>query len=282
MNKSFFFLLFASFFLNSFASENSYIIGSTLGRLGNYLFEVAAVSALAWDNNVEAYFPDLDPTKCHFNYKQHIFFRCKTTSPSDQVKFYWSGPVYGYKPIEYKPFMHVSGYLQNEKYFAHQRQKILDLFAPHPKDLAYIKKKYKTLLDHPKTVSIHVRFYQGESLDKNSFFQYGEEYFQKAMAIFSHDCLFVVFSDNIDYAKQIIHQTDKNVIFIEKEPFYIDFHLQSLCKHNIISNSSFSWWSAWLNKNPDKIVVRPKKWVGGYPDIGSPEEWIRIDANYIE
>lgn len=50
-------------------------------------------------------------------------------------------------------------------------------------------------------------------------------------------------------------------MFIEGEPNYIDLFILSLCKHQIISSSSFGWWAAWLNRNPEKIVIRPQEWV---------------------
>ena len=167
---------------------------------------------------------------------------------------------------------------QNEKYFAHHRNKIIKLFSPNTKDRNYIKKKYGHILSHPNTVSVHLRYYYAEKPGENSFRQYDREYFEKAMELFPSYSLFVVTSDNMEFAKKNIPTNRGTVLFIEKEPYYIDFFLQSMCKHNIISNSSFSWWSAWLNKNPHKRVVRPKIWLGGFPDIGGPDDWIRIDA----
>jgi hypothetical protein len=148
--------------------------------------------------------------------------------------------------------------------------------------LSYIKKKYSYILSHPNSVSVHLRYYYREKPDDESFIQYENEYYEKAMKCFPKDSLFVVVSDNIAFAKNNISTQGRNVVFIEKEPFYIDFYLQTLCKNNIISNSTFSWWGAWLNQNSNKIVIRPKKWLGDYPDINCPADWITIEAQSLQ
>ena len=75
----------------------------------------------------------------------------------------------------------------------------------------------------------------------------------------------MVVTDDLKYAKSIMPE-DVKVEYITWNTgtdSYKDMQLMSLCKHNIIANSSFSWWAAWLNKNPDKIVVMPKQWYKG-------------------
>jgi hypothetical protein len=261
-----------------YADEERYVIGSILGGLGNQMFEVATTCALAWDHGAEAYFPDYIPLVPHSQCLHHVLFRCSLYPPKKEISHEWSTPVYGYEPIPFVNGMKLSGYSQSEKYFAHHRDRLIQFFAPKENDLQYIKDKYEGVLSHPHSVSVHIRYYFAEKPDEPAFRQYDEEYYEKAMRLFSDDSLFVVISDNMEFAKRIISTQGRNVLFIENEPVYVDFYLQTLCKHNIIANSTFSWWGAWLNQNPGKIVVRPAKWIGGYPDIGGPNSWIKVSA----
>ena len=97
------------------------------------------------------------------------------------------------------------------------------------------------------------------------------------MALFPDDTLFIVSSNDIAFAKRIVPLW-ANAYFIEDEPYYINLYLLSYCKHNIITNSTFGWWAAWLNQHPNKIVVAPKEWfVPSHPrpyDDIVPESWI--------
>jgi hypothetical protein len=281
MFRSIFLVILSCYSITVFANEKPFVSGQLIGQLGNQLFQVATTCALAWDHDAEPCFPDHSQAKNWFLNFSHIFFRCNIQSLGN-IEFEGGAPPYGYFPIKFHPNIKITGYCQNEKYFAHHRDRLLKLLAPHTNDLKYVLKKYKDILNHPESVSIHLRYYYGEKPDEDCFIQYEREYYEKAMALFPSTSLFVVVSDNINFARQNIPVEGKNVIFIEREPYYIDFLLQRLCKHNIICNSSFSWWSAWLNENPHKIVVRPKVWLGAYPDIGGPDEWIQIEAESFQ
>lgn len=110
-----------------------------------------------------------------------------------------------------------------------------------------------------------------------------KDYYQKAMDVIKHKvkkAIFYFFSDDIEWTKNNFYE--ENSVYIGPQMFddyqdWYDMYLMSECKHNIIANSSFSWWAAWLNKNKDKIVIAPKKWVNAdsMEDI-CPENWIRI------
>lgn len=92
---------------------------------------------------------------------------------------------------------------------------------------------------------------------------------------------FYIFSDEIDWVKNNFQFYDEHT-FVDlnnEENNFEDLRLMSNCKHNIIANSSFSWWGAWLNANIDKIVIAPKRWfINQNTDI-VPECWVKIDGN---
>jgi hypothetical protein len=89
--------------------------------------------------------------------------------------------------------------------------------------------------------------------------------------------LFLIFSDDIEWCKSNLDFI-KNKIFISGNLDYQDLYLMSMCNHNIISNSSFSWWGAWLNNHKNKKVIYPSRWFNFSADtseIGG-ENWIKI------
>jgi hypothetical protein len=93
---------------------------------------------------------------------------------------------------------------------------------------------------------------------------------------------FFVFSDDIDFARENLPR-GKNVIFVDHNDeghACEDLRLMSACRHNIIANSTFSWWGAWLNSNPGKLVCAPLSWHNINPDVHYPDlippTWQRI------
>ena len=132
-------------------------------------------------------------------------------------------------------------------------------------------------------ISVHIR--RGDYLlESNAQYLGGictQEYYERAIYYMKkqkENCRFCFLSDDIQWVKQNFNV--ENSIYIESNNFsqyedWYDMYLMSICKHNIIANSTFSWWGAWLNQNPEKIVIAPKKWVNGcdYKDI-YPPEWI--------
>lgn len=85
---------------------------------------------------------------------------------------------------------------------------------------------------------------------------------------------FYVFSDDINYAKEMFKDFNVPIKIINYEPIdstIEDFLLMKSCKHNIIANSTFSWWGAWANNNPNKIVICPPR---ESPDFFYPKDWI--------
>lgn len=266
-------------------SSKPFVIGELYGQLGNQCFEVAATLSHAWDHGAVAYFPEFK-TKTAFNIPinyEKVFWRLDASTPAMPSSFRYIHTDLQYVPIPFFPNMQLAGYFQSEKYFKKYKLLICALLAPSYEIREYLAQKYAYIIHHPRTVSIHLRTYY---LDDPSHKEYPcaeRAYFEKAVSFFDEDSLFVIFSDNIPLCKEHLRGIAKNMLFIEGEAYYHDFYLMSLCKDHIISNSSFSWWAAYLNPNKNKCVIAPKKWVEESTGLNSkdviPEDWITIDMH---
>lgn len=278
------YFLFLFVFSACFAEDpKPFVIGKLKGQLGNQMFEIAAALSLAQDNGAEAYFPDLSEQD-NFNIPNNakkIFYKLRSSRPEGEVQYYYQEPAHNYHPIPFVPDMEIAGFYQSEKYFKHNFDKIKPYFEAPQNIIDDLMRDYGDIIGYPKTVSLHVRTYFGEHNSHSVMNFCGIDYITKAMGQFpDEDTLFVVFSDQIWWVKMVLRQSDRNIIYIEGQDYLHDFYLMSLCKDNIISNSTFSWWAAYLNANPEKIVVAPVKWFSQKKIDSSdliPEDWIQID-----
>jgi hypothetical protein len=136
------------------------------------------------------------------------------------------------------------------------------------------------------SVAVHIR--RGDFLKGENFAMFGavctESYFEKAiqkMATITPDPYFFVFTNDTDWASERFKGQNFEVVTCNKGAnSWRDMYLISLCNHNINSNSSFSWWGAWLNSNPDKKVIVPHFFINNVKDEDVyPANWIKL-SNY--
>jgi hypothetical protein len=265
---------------SKYSEKTSFVEGKLTGQLGNQMFVIATTLSLALDHGATAVFPDYLSDKSNNIpfYFEKIFYHLNTSTPVISSNYH--EPFYHYTPIPYTHNIALHGYFQSEKYFKHHKREVLELFAPRPEIQQYLTTKYKDLLVHPNTVAVHLRSYFDHDPQQKVFIQYGKSYCEKAMALFPDDALFVVFSNKMDACKKELASIHRPMLFIEGEADYLDLYLMSMCKHNIICNSSFSWWAAYLNPNREKVVVTPPRWYtpsSGLDDKDVvPPEWLRL------
>lgn len=242
-------------------SDSRYISCTSGGQLGNQMFHFAAVLSYAIDHNLEATFPILNETYNQLSYnRDRIFFRLATFTPPVELSSYSvSSPNYEKLPEDLCN-VELEGGLFSWKFFNHHQDLIQKLYAPSETVLEEIQSKYQDLLSKENTVAVHVRTYSKQIHDEGLHFV-GMRYFEDTMNQFSEESTFVIFSDRIDWCKARFKNDfpDKQFVFIEGNDHIVDLFLMSFMKHQILSKSTFSWWGAYLNSNPDKIVFAPVK-----------------------
>ena len=253
------------------------VISYLKGGLGNFLFQIAHGYSLSLDNNV-SFGIDLNKiwvVHTHWSeYMNNIFRNVPTITSPNQIHNYRYESL-TYKPTPYTQNIFLDGYFQSEKYFIHNKEKILDLFKIDETTLEYLNSKYPDIMNSNNTCSIHVR--RGDFLRIDFYNKLNMDYYNKAIDMVGRDKHFIIFSNDIPWCKE--NFKDINATFIEGEKDYVDMYLMSLCKDNITSNSTFSWWGSYIILNPDKKIFTPRTWFihsHSNEDL-LPSEWIKID-----
>ena len=245
------------------------------GGLGNQMFQIATLYAAAKDNNLD---PIVEKVKVspgsisRPTYWDTVFSHVNTSKSLQTYQFnIMKEPSMNYNKIRVPHNMHImmDGYFQSPKYFDNHKNIIQDLFKlPNNimKNIEKVKNEIISKFEEIRPiVSVHVR--RGDYLKLKNIYNVLEmDYYNNAFNQFK-DCNFVVFSEDITWCKE--NFKNNNVYFIENINTSIpsdvmEMYLMSLCDHNIIANSSFSWWGAWLNNNISKKVIAPLIW---YSDI---------------
>ena len=277
-------------------------IGS-LGRLGNQMFEYAALRGIAARHGYEWCIPPPE-RKGIENYSLH---ECFKLSPNRREGIM--------EPCQYaqEPYFHfcqelfdtcpdnvsLHGFFQSWRYFDNVKDEIRKDYTFHEGILEPCKEMMEEL-EGQEPIMLHVRRGDPNLTDprgfKWSYTQCGSmhpvqpiEYYEKALKAFPEDQPVIVFSDSPEWVKeQEFFKPNRFMISEPEDKYadgsytpYADLCLMSLCSHAIIANSSMSWWGAWLQTNPDKMIFAPKMWFGSdYKDKDTKDlycpKWILL------
>jgi hypothetical protein len=270
------------------------IVSRLTDGLGNQMFQYAAGRRLAHHHGTAlildvSLYANQPPSSTPRVYELN-FFRIRAATVQADLTRVWMNPPFTVVS-ESKLFApnfakapdntYLVGYWQSEYYFKGIQSLILSEFTPadsaNEADVITSRK-----IERSMSVSIHIR--RGDYVNNKFHSLLGLDYYRAAVDAITKKVQsphFFVFSDDPEWCGQnldigypytlVTHNSGRRA--------YWDIILMSRCQHNIIANSSFSWWGAWLNRNPGKIVIAPKQWFGD-PSVDTsdrvPDRWIRL------
>ncbi len=253
------------------------------GGLGNQLYEIAAVLAYGWEHSITSVFKRIkrSPSGAVTRpvYWDSIFRKLPLIKQRPYNLFFYQQKERGYheisKPNEICDITKYSGILFNghfasDKYFDKFREKLLTiLFYIDPSEKEYLVEKYTEIYhgENP-TIALHIR--RGDVLinqERHALpMLFETDYYTKSIAYFiekfpKKKLKIFIFSTDHEFVKKFMRELYPSIDFLfPQEKDYLELFLMASCDHQIIANSTFSWWGAYLNENPDKIVIAPKDW----------------------
>ncbi len=243
------------------------------GGLGNQLFQIATGISYAIDSSQEyvlsrdsiARWDGGNQGQSPITYMDTLYKNINRTDQTFRDGYTELREKYDALPRELSNCM-IRGYFQSEKYFKHNKEVIRDIFCFDHVDIDVdILRNY---------CSMHIR--RGDYIKFDHVYNIlDHKYYQDAMSLVDSD-KFIIFSDDMDWCRCNFIGDQFTFSNID-DPGAIVLAMSS-CDHNIIANSSLSWWGAWLNNSMNKRVVAPNKWFVN--DLSSddiiPEEWVLV------
>lgn len=206
---------------------------------------------------------------------KRIIEHCSTEYVEDYLK-------YDVQALDCPSDLYYIGYWQSYKYFFHIENSIRQCFSFPIQTIDSYNKNLSEVVLSSNSVSLHIR--RGDYVG-NSVYEHIAtlDYYKRALNYMSEhvtDMKLFLFSNDVQWCLDNLDLQDCIAVAhnVGANSFW-DMYLMSCCKHNIIANSSFSWWGAWLNPNPDKIVISPERWINDRrvnTDDIIPDSWIRL------
>lgn len=287
------------------------IITSIYGGLGNQMFQYAIGKSISVTRNVDFKIDtfkinnsnyvarDFSLSKFNISVELANISEVKDFHNSKYLDFiigklYQKNIRFSNKIFEKKPFYfdekmlslnngYLDGYWQCYKYFEDIREVLLEEFTL-VNEMNLENKLIYNKIKELNSVSIHIRRgdYVKDKKNNAIYNVFGIEYYHNAIDFIANKIdnpYFFVFSDDLEWASKNLFLSNATYVDVNssKNPEN-DLILMANCKHNIIANSTFSWWGAWLNDNPNKITIAPKRWMSTIDDLYDlyPDTWISL------
>jgi hypothetical protein len=255
------------------------------GRLGNQMFQYAMLLGIKYKLgfsimideaiNEKSIYGQCELLNC-FSLKECNFYNIKDIFvPNEYDEEHFNFAPRFFKKIDDNT--NFKGYFQSEKYFEHCIEEVKKEFT-FKENIQKIAREFLSPFKNEHLVAIHVR--RGDYVNQPNYHPVCSlTYYEQSLKVLSNNKnRYIIFSDDIEWCKDNLPV--ENAVFSHNSTS-VDLCIMSMCNDNIIANSSFSWWGAWLNSNPNKIVIAPKIWFGplyGHYDTTDLycKEWIHI------
>lgn len=234
------------------------------GRLGNQMFQYAALRGIAAHHNYEFLIP---PSSAQNEWIEHqllegfeLFSLPKeniryqnTQNRIEEFQFHFDGNLYETCP----DYVDLFGYFQTEKYFSRITDEIRKDFTFRSETLGPAQ-EFRNSVSSGEVISLHIR--RGDYVNKPWHGCCSLSYYESALNQLNSELPVIIFTDDETWARnQELFDSDRFMISEDNDNLF-DMCLMSLCDYHIIANSSFSWWGAWLANSHQ--VFAPKRWFG--------------------